>query len=97
MQAIKSMKDSVMQHCKVCETVIKSGNVAEHRLKCMTKHEFETRKIKSKNKAEHCNNKRIDIGDNDQVGKATNDTDDASLDSSKQSINPLDKKNKKLF
>ena len=92
MQAIMRMKVSVMQHCKACGTVIKGGNVAEHRLKCMTKQDFETRKIKTKTQAERCNNNIIDIDENDQVGQATNYNDDASLDSSKQSINPLDQK-----
>ena len=89
---IMSMKDSVMQHCKTCDAIIKGGHLAEHRIKCMAKKEFETGKIKIKNRAERCKNDIIYICENDQVGQATKDTDDASLASSKQSMNPYTKK-----
>ena len=45
------LKDSVIQHCKNCDKIIKGGHLAEHKLICKGNDELEERKIRIWNKS----------------------------------------------
>ena len=68
---VKNLKDSVIQHCKKCDKVVKGGHLAKHMTSCEGTMDRELDKIKSCNDARQ-NEKEVAIENAKDCNKVSN-------------------------